>query len=97
MRTRLRVCAAVAFFTALGVSPRTQRTDAGSSPTGPVGFSYPAIAFAAGTCSLAPLVCANDSSPGCEIICGGEQQAVCVEGSCSAAGNIVTPNRCSCK
>ena len=53
-------------------------------------------AYAAGSCGLAPLVCANDSSPGCETICGGGEQATCVEGSCSAAGNIVTPNRCEC-
>jgi hypothetical protein len=86
---RTRVCAAVAFVVTSGLSPRPASV--------PLGLSYPAVACAAGTCSLAPLVCANDSSPGCEIICGGEQQAVCVEGSCSAAGNIVTVNRCSCK
>jgi hypothetical protein len=60
-------------------------------------ITSPAPAYAAGSCSLAPLVCANDSSPGCETICGGEQQAVCIEGSCTAAGNILTTNHCSCK
>jgi hypothetical protein len=81
--------AGVAFVVAVGLSPRDGAAG--------VDFSYPAPAYAAGTCSLAPLVCANDSSPGCETICGGEQQAVCVEGSCTAAGNLATPNRCSCK
>jgi hypothetical protein len=75
----------VAFLAAAGLS--SQGND----------ISFPSLAYAAGTCSLAPLVCANDSSPGCEIICGGEQQAVCVEGSCTAAGNIQNANRCSCK
>ncbi len=82
----------IAFVIAAGVSPRPARTY-DDHPS----FTYPAIASAAGTCAVAALVCANDSSPGCEIICGGEEQAVCVEGTCSPGGNIVTPNRCSCK
>jgi hypothetical protein len=93
MRNRLFVSVAfgATFLVASGVSPVPAGTDAGAT------FTYPALASAAGTCSLAPLVCANDSAPGCEIICGGMQQAVCVEGSCSAAGNIVAANKCSCK
>jgi hypothetical protein len=93
MTNRLLVSAVagVAFALAAGVSPRPGRTDV------PASFTYPALASAAGTCSLAPLVCANDTSPGCETICGGEEQAVCVEGSCSPAGNLQTPNRCTCK
>jgi len=74
-----------AFVVAAGLTPRADRV------------SFPTRAYAAGSCSLAPLVCANDTSPGWETICGGEQQAVCVEGTCSTAGNIATPNRCSCK
>lgn len=70
---------------------------AGAAFVALLGLSSPTPAYAAGTCSLAPLVCANDSSPGCETICSGEQHATCVEGSCSTAGNIATPNRCSCK
>jgi hypothetical protein len=78
----------VAFVVAAGVSP---------APSPSSAFTYPAVASAAGTCSLAPLVCANDSSPGCETICGGMQQAVCVEGSCSPAGNIQSANQCFCR
>jgi hypothetical protein len=62
-----------------------------------VSLSDPAPAYAAGSCSVAPTVCANDTSPGCETICGGEQQAVCTEGSCTAGGNLASPNRCECK
>lgn len=92
MTNRLLVSAAagVAFVLAAGLSPR-------AGAPGPAAFSYPAPAYAAGTCALAAIVCANDSAPGCGIICGGEQQAVCVEGSCSTAGNLIAPNRCSCK
>jgi len=54
-------------------------------------------AYAAGSCAVSALVCANDSSPGCETICGGGQQAICTEGTCSPGGNIVTPNRCECR
>jgi hypothetical protein len=78
--------AALAFVVASGLSATRGET-----------LTFPAVASAAGSCSLAPLVCANDSSPGCETICAGEQNAVCVEGTCSTAGNIVTPNRCSCR
>ena len=62
-----------------------------------VSLENPTPAYAAGSCSLAPVVCANDSSPGCETICGGDEQARCTEGSCSAAGNVATANRCECK
>jgi len=62
-----------------------------------VSLRYPTPAYAAGSCSLAPTVCANDSSPGCETICAGEQHAVCTEGSCSPAGNVASQNRCECK
>jgi hypothetical protein len=54
-------------------------------------------AYAAGTCSVAALVCANDSNPGCETICGGNLQAMCTEGTCTPGGNVATPNRCTCK
>jgi hypothetical protein len=62
-----------------------------------ISLEAPTPAYAAGSCSLSPVVCANDSSPGCETICGGDQQAKCTEGSCSAAGNVAAPNRCECK
>ncbi len=84
-----------AFLVASGVAPRPAPHGAASTAGAPVVF--PGIASAAGSCSLTPLVCANDTSPGCEIICGGEQQAVCTEGSCSTSGNIVNANRCVCK
>jgi hypothetical protein len=92
MMNRLFACtvAGLAFVMAAGLSPKV-------GPSAHVSFEYPAPAYAAGSCSLAPLVCANDSSPGCETICGGGQQASCVEGTCSAAGNLLTPNRCTCK
>jgi hypothetical protein len=62
-----------------------------------VSLENPTPAYAAGSCSLAPIVCANDSSPGCETICGGDEQAHCTEGSCTAAGNVAAPNLCECK
>ena len=97
MRNRflVSVVAGAAFAIAAGVAPRSERSGASRSLRVP--FTYPTPAYAAGTCSLAPLVCANDSAPGCEVICAGEQQAACVEGSCSPAGNIVKPNQCACK
>jgi hypothetical protein len=88
--------AGVAFVVVAGLSPKMSHPGAGARSTA-IGFAFPAPAYAAGSCSLAPLVCANDSSPGCETICGGDQQATCVEGTCSPAGNIVTSNHCSCK
>ncbi len=93
MRNRflVSVVAGAAFAVTAGLTPKP------SSAKRDLGFTYPAPAYAAGTCSLAPLVCANDSAPGCEIICGGEEQATCVEGTCSTAGNILTVNKCSCK
>lgn len=54
-------------------------------------------AFAAGTCSLTALACANDSSPSCEAICRGEQVPTCEQGTCSTGGNVATPNHCYCK
>jgi hypothetical protein len=57
----------------------------------------PRPAYAAGTCSLTALVCANDSSPGCEAICRGEQMPTCEQGSCSLGGNVAAVNRCYCK
>jgi len=90
MNQRLGVLGWVAFVIAMGVSTRTGQ---GAR----LSVTYPAEAWAAGTCSLAPLVCANDTSPGCEILCDGEKMPACSEGSCSPAGNIVAPNHCACK
>jgi hypothetical protein len=84
-RALVSIAAFAAFVATAGMSP------------GPSHVSFPGLAYASGSCGLATLVCANDSSPGCETICGGEEQAVCVEGSCSAAGNVLKPNRCGCK
>jgi len=87
MRKRIPfvVVASFAFIVSAGLSRSGGRVE------------FPAPAYAAGTCSLPAVVCGNDSAPGCEIICGGEQQAVCIEGSCTPAGNIQAPNRCTCK
>jgi hypothetical protein len=91
MKTHFGLASSVAFafVVAAGLGVRDQE--------GVPKLVFPAPAYAAASCAVAALVCANDSSPGCETICGGEQQAVCEEGTCSPGGNVVTPNRCSCK
>jgi hypothetical protein len=90
LRARRSLLAVAAFVLALGVTLRT-------TPSRGLDFACPRPAYASGTCSLTALACANDTSPGCEVICQGEGAPTCDQGTCSLGGNVATPNHCYCK